>query len=222
MPKCAPSEHTLLVVNADGGSIPASAASCSRQGFRPHPKDGNQLRDETTIKTGGLFLDAYRRHRRRGLELFRRTARLTVRSVALTSVLLGSLAFESAWAASACRSAVDSFQTAVQTYVSDGRETFVRRFVSDGPLAPNASKGVQEQLSAIESALGTIQGASVLSAKELGARNCFVVAVLEYTNGPAYLVSNYYVRSGGIVPTSLRLEGDPDKAFSATALIQKP
>jgi hypothetical protein len=100
-----------------------------------------------------------------------------------------------------------------------GQQAFVERFVRGSPLAERMAAEGAEQLRHIEAVLGPIQGFSVISRKSLGARSCYVVGVLEYTNGPAFTGVLYYARPEGSVPISLRLEAEPDEVFTYPVLI---
>jgi hypothetical protein len=137
----------------------------------------------------------------------------------LAAALVVAVTSMPASAGSACAAAASTLSDAAAVYVKKGQQAFVERFVRGSPLAERMAAEGAEQLRHIEAVLGPIQGFSVISRKSLGARSCYVVGVLEYTNGPAFTGVLYYARPEGSVPISLRLEAEPDEVFTYPVLI---
>lgn len=135
------------------------------------------------------------------------------------AALVGVLATSSMAADSGCAVASAEFADAVASYQKNGRTAFIERFLRGGPLADKLAVEGAQHLLTVERTLGPFQNGSVLSAKRLGERACYVVAVLEYESGPAFLSSMYYSSKSGAVPLSLRVEAEPEKVFSTPALI---
>lgn len=127
-----------------------------------------------------------------------------------------------AFAATACSQASSAFGDATSAYLKGGAQAFVDRFLhgSAFPVRVSTSDAVS-QLKQIEAVHGAVEGWSPISLKELGARSCYLVGILEYANGPAFAGVLYYITKDGPAPVSIRLEGEPDKVFSAPALIDE-
>ncbi len=123
-------------------------------------------------------------------------------------------------AASPCKEASTAFEDAASAYMKSGPQAFIERFLQGSAFAVRmgATEAIA-QLQQIEDVHGALQGWSSLSLKELGPRSCYLVASLEYVGGPAFTAVLYYAKKEGAVPISTRLEADPEKIFSVSALI---
>jgi hypothetical protein len=124
-------------------------------------------------------------------------------------------------AESVCEAASASFAEATKVYVKSGGAAFMNRVLRDGPLAEDKrALGQAQSLQQIEQFFGPLQGSAVLSTKELGARVCYLVAVLEYSNGPAFAVVTFYKGSKGVAPTSMFFKTEPEAVLPNTLLIK--
>ena len=123
----------------------------------------------------------------------------------------------------ACTGAATAFADAASVYMKSGPQAFMERFVQGSAFA--VREGTVEavaRLQQIEQVHGPLQAWSSISLKDLGPRSCYLVASLEYADGPAFTAVLYYAKKGGTVPISIRLEADPEKIFSLPALIERP
>jgi len=76
-----------------------------------------------------------------------------------------------------------------------------------------------QALNQIEQFFGTLQSSSILSKKAIGKKDCYVVWVLEYSNGPAFSVANYYQSKKGTVVTSMNFKTEPETVLPASFLV---
>jgi len=74
-------------------------------------------------------------------------------------------------------------------------------------------------LTQIEQFFGPIQSSSILSKKAIGKKDCYVIWILEYTNGPAFSVANYYQSKKGVVVTSMNFKTEPEAVLPNQLLV---
>ena len=127
----------------------------------------------------------------------------------------------SSYAVDVCDGASKEFAAAVEVYVKEGSTAFMKRVLKNGPLERDTRSLSQAQaLGQIEQFFGPLKSASVLSTKALGAKSCYIIGILEYENGPAFAVANYYSGSKGIGATSMFFQTEPEKILPKEFLIQ--
>lgn len=144
-----------------------------------------------------------------------------MRSYLIIFGLMFGLFVSTARAEPVCVAAAATFTEATKVYVKEGNAAFMERLLRDGPLAGDKRALSQAQaLQQIEQFFGPIQNSSVISAKELGNRTCYVVAVLEYASGPAFAVATYYQGKKGVGPTSMFFKTEPETVFPNTLLVE--
>jgi hypothetical protein len=125
-------------------------------------------------------------------------------------------------AASICEEAIVQFSAASKAYKSEGGEAFIKRLFKDGPLEEDKRALSQVQsLTQIEQFFGTFQTSSVISTKPLGAKTCYLVGILEYSNGPAFTAVTYYQASKGVTTTSMFFRSEPEALFPIELLIEQ-
>ncbi|ODC04025.1 hypothetical protein BFW38_11240 [Terasakiispira papahanaumokuakeensis] len=126
-----------------------------------------------------------------------------------------------AHASDVCDGASREFAAAVEVYKQEGGAAFMKRFLKNGPLENDTRSLSQAQtLGQIEQFFGPLQGSSVLSTKALGAKSCYIIGILEYENGPAFAVANYYSGSQGIGATSMFFRTEPEQILPKEFLVQ--
>jgi hypothetical protein len=127
----------------------------------------------------------------------------------------------SSHAASVCDGASNEFAAAVEVYKNEGGSAFMKRVLKNGPLENDTRSLSQAQaLGQIEQFFGPLKSASVLSTKALGAKSCYIIGILEYENGPAFAVANYYSGSKGIGATSMFFRTEPEQILPKEFLVQ--
>lgn len=120
-----------------------------------------------------------------------------------------------------CDKASKEFFQAVEVYKKEGGTAFMKRVLKNGPLENDTRSLSQAQsLGQIEQFFGPIETASVLSAKELGSKSCYIIGILEYKNGPAFAVANYYSGSKGVGATSMFFQTEPEQILPKQFLVQ--
>jgi hypothetical protein len=125
------------------------------------------------------------------------------------------------YAGGVCDDASKEFAAAVEVYKKDGGTAFMKRILKNGPLENDTRSLSQAQsLAQIEQFFGPIESASVLSTKELGVKSCYIIGILEYKNGPAFSVTNYYRGSKGVGATSMFFQTEPEKILPKEFLVQ--
>lgn len=125
------------------------------------------------------------------------------------------------YAADVCDGASKEFAAAVEVYKKEGGAAFMKRVLKNGPLEKDTRSLSQAQaLGQIEQFFGPLKGSSVLSTKTLGTKSCYIIGVLEYENGPAFAVANYYSGSRGIGATSMFFQTEPEKILPKQFLVQ--
>ncbi len=125
------------------------------------------------------------------------------------------------FASSVCEMASSEFIKAVEVYKKEGGTAFVKRLLKNGPLENDTRSLSQAQsLGQIEQFFGSVETASILSAKELGSRSCYIIGILEYQNGPAFAVANYYNGVRGIGATSMFFRTEPEKILPKQFLVE--
>lgn len=138
-------------------------------------------------------------------------------------ILLAALTVlsSSAGANGVCEAASKAFFEAVEVYRNDGGSAFMKRVLKNGPLENDTRSLSQAQaLGQIEQFFGPIETASVLSTKELGSKSCYIIGILEYQNGPAFAVANYYSGSKGVGATSMFFQTEPEQILPKEFLVQ--
>ncbi len=127
----------------------------------------------------------------------------------------------SAHADGVCDKASREFSEAVEVYKKEGGKAFMKRILKNGPLENDTRSLSQAQsLGQIEDFFGPIESASVLSTKELGRKSCYIIGILEYKNGPAFAVANYYSGSKGVGATSMFFQTEPEQILPKQFLVQ--
>lgn len=125
------------------------------------------------------------------------------------------------YASGVCDSASKEFSAAVEVYKKEGGTAFMKRVLKNGPLENDTRSLSQAQaLGQIEQFFGPLESASVLSTKALGVKSCYIIGVLEYKNGPAFAVANYYSASKGVGATSMFFQTEPEKILPKEFLVQ--
>ena len=138
----------------------------------------------------------------------------------LLAALLGLSASTHVVAAGVCDDAAKEFAAATDAYIKDGSNAFMERLLKSGPLeGDKRSLGQLQGITQIEQFFGTIQSSSVISKKQIGARTCYLVGVLEYANGPAFAVTTYYRGTKGVGATSMFFRTEPESVFPNQLLI---
>jgi len=126
-----------------------------------------------------------------------------------------------AFAGDVCDKASNEFSQAVEVYKKDGGTAFMKRVLKNGPLENDTRSLSQAQaLGQIEQFFGPIETASVLSTKALGSKSCYIIGILEYQNGPAFAVANYYSGSKGVGATSMFFQTEPEQILPKQFLVQ--
>ncbi|MCU7797589.1 MAG: hypothetical protein KZQ75_10700 [Candidatus Thiodiazotropha sp. (ex Myrtea spinifera)] len=124
-------------------------------------------------------------------------------------------------AGNVCEKASNEFDEAVSVYKKQGGSAFMARVLKNGPLEKDTRSLSQAQtLNQIEQFFGPIEGASILSVMELGSKSCYIIGILEYKNGPAFAVANYYSGSMGVGATSMFFQTEPEKILPKQFLVQ--
>lgn len=145
-----------------------------------------------------------------------------MRKFLLFSSLLFTASVSLAHAASTCDESSLQFSEAGKTYKLEGGDAFIKRLLQNGPLAEDKrALGQAQGLTQIEQFFGAFQSSSVISTKPLGERTCYLVGVLEYANGPAFMVVTYYRGSKGISTTSMFFKSEPEAIFPNELLIEQ-
>ncbi|WP_421843202.1 hypothetical protein [Marinobacter algicola] len=138
----------------------------------------------------------------------------------IIAVLLAALSGHSL-ANGVCDKASKEFDKAVDVYKKEGGTAFMKRVLKNGPLENDMKSLSQAQvLGQIEQFFGPIETATVLSTKELGSKSCYIIGILEYKNGPAFAVANYYSGSKGVGATSLFFQTEPEQILPKQFLVQ--
>jgi len=120
-----------------------------------------------------------------------------------------------------CEDATEQFSEATKIYIAKGAGAFWERVLKNGPLEGDKRSLSQVQgLSQIEGFFGQIQSSSVISKKQLGTRVCYLVAVLEYANGPAFAVATYYRGKKGVGATSMFFKTEPETVLPNKLLVE--
>ena len=124
------------------------------------------------------------------------------------------------FASEICNQAVSKFQDAIKIYKADGNTAFMKSILKNGPLEGDARSLSQAQnLSQIEQFFGPIKAGAILSTKALGSRSCYLIGILEYADGPAFAVANYYQGSKGVGATSMFFKTEPESILPTSFLV---
>jgi hypothetical protein len=124
-------------------------------------------------------------------------------------------------ASSICNEAESQFNEAVSVYKKEGNSAFMARILKNGPLEKDTrSLGQAQSLSQIEQFFGSITSASILSTKALGNKSCYIIAILEYKNGPAFAVANFYKGTKGVGATSMFFKTEPESILPKEFLVK--
>ncbi|UZJ43830.1 hypothetical protein OOT55_14355 [Marinimicrobium sp. C6131] len=138
----------------------------------------------------------------------------------VTLVLLLFVTFN-VHADSVCDKASREFSDAVEVYKKEGGKAFMKRILKNGPLENDTRSLSQSQsLGQIEDFFGPIESASILSTKVLGKKSCYIIGILEYENGPAFAVANYYSGAKGVGATSMFFQTEPEQILPKEFLVQ--
>lgn len=120
-----------------------------------------------------------------------------------------------------CNQAKKEFSNAVDVYKKEGSNAFVKRLLKNGPLENDTRSLSQGQnLQQIEAFFGTLESKSVLSTKAIGNKSCYIIGILEYQNGPAFVVANYYHGSKGVGTTSFFFQTEPESILPKEFLVK--
>jgi hypothetical protein len=139
----------------------------------------------------------------------------------LYSILFGVIFSGAALATDICDEAEAQFQDAVKVYKKEGSTAFMKRVLKGGPLESDTRALSQAQaLGQIEQFFGLLDSASILSKKLLGTKSCYIIGVLEYENGPAFSVANYYKGTKGVAATSMFFKTEPETILPTGFLVQ--
>ncbi len=123
-------------------------------------------------------------------------------------------------ASNICDEAETQFNEAVSVYKKKGNAAFMARILKNGPLEKDTRSLCQAQsLGQIEQFFGQITSASILSTKALGNKSCYIIAILEYKNGPAFAVANYYKGTKGVGATSMFFKTEPESILPKEFLV---
>ena len=140
----------------------------------------------------------------------------------ILTILVVTIFSATASADDVCVSAENSFKEAVKIYVDEGSEAFMERVLKNGPLEGDKRSLSQVQgLSQIEQFYGNIQSGSVISKKQLGAKTCYLVGVLEYAKGPTFAVATYYLGKNSMGGTSMFFKTEPGAIIPRQLLVQE-
>lgn len=102
-----------------------------------------------------------------------------------------------------------------------GSAVFWEHVLKDGPLeGDKRSIGQVQALNQIEQFFGPVQSSSILGKKAIGKKDCYVIWVLEYANGPAFSVANYYRSTKGTVVTSMNFKTEPEAILPRQFLVE--
>jgi hypothetical protein len=124
-------------------------------------------------------------------------------------------------AGNVCDDAKIKLQQAVTTYKSEDGATFIKQLLKNGPLENDSNIMDRAQiLKQIEQFLGQINSVSILSAKSLGTKSCYILSILEYDKGPAFAAVSFYNGSKGIAATSMSFNTEPEQMFPIEFLVQ--
>ena len=124
-------------------------------------------------------------------------------------------------AGNVCDEASSEFAQAVEVYKKEGETAFMKRILKNGPLENDTRSLSQAQaLGQIQQFFGPIETASILSTKALGSKSCYIIGILEYKNGPAFAVANYYNGSKGVGATSMFFQTEPEQILPKQFLVQ--
>lgn len=119
-----------------------------------------------------------------------------------------------------CSEATALFKSAVQKYKASNANDFVKQLLKNGPLeADQRSLSQGQNLLQIEQFFGSVEGASILSTKPLGARACYLIGIMEYQRGPAFAVLTYYSGSKGLGITSMFFQTEPEQILPKEFLV---
>lgn len=140
----------------------------------------------------------------------------------LLLVYLGFSLNSPVFAAGICDGAKMKLQQAVATYKSDNGTAFIKQLLKGGPLENDSNIMERAQiLEQIEQFFGQINSISILSAKSLGSKNCYILGILEYENGPAFTAVSFYKNTKGLLAaTSMTFNTNPEEMFPIEFLIQ--
>lgn len=131
------------------------------------------------------------------------------------------LAGSHTFAKDVCGSAISAFNEAVEVYKKEGGNAFMVRMLKNGPLETDTRSLSQAQvLNQIEQFFGPFETSSILSKKELGSKSCYIIGILEYRDGPAFAVVNYYLGSKGVGATSMFFQTEPEEILPKQFLVQ--
>ncbi|MBP6299026.1 MAG: hypothetical protein KA365_01295 [Arenimonas sp.] len=120
-----------------------------------------------------------------------------------------------------CDQAKVQFQESIEIYKKSGNTEFMKSVLKNGPLEGDTRSLSQSQLlGQIEQFFGRLISASVLSTKTIGIKSCYIIGVLEYENGPAFTVANYYKGAKGVVVTSMTFKTEPELILPAGFLAE--
>ncbi len=124
-------------------------------------------------------------------------------------------------ASSICQKSKDEFKAAAKIYTNRDGAAFMKRMLKNGPLENDQkSTGQAQSLNQVEQFFGKFQSASILSTKQLGNRSCYLIGILEYENGPAFAVANYYQTEKGVSVTSMFFKTEPEQILPKEFLVQ--
>ena len=136
-------------------------------------------------------------------------------------VIVLSMLTANVLAESVCDDAVSEFNSAAELYKKNDGLAFMKRVLKNGPLENDQrSIGQAQSLMQVEQFFGAFQSASILSTRELGSRSCYIIGILEYENGPAFAVANYYRGTKGVGATSMFFKTEPEQILPKEFLVK--
>ncbi len=144
-----------------------------------------------------------------------------MKKVIVMLTFLSVLFSATANAADICAEAEKKFKDAVNVYEKEGALAFVEWVLKNDPLeGDKRSLGQFQGLTQIEQYFGSIKSSSVLSKKPLGNKVCYLIGVLEYSDGPAFAAITYYLGEKGVGATSMFFKTEPESVLPKIRLIE--
>lgn len=142
--------------------------------------------------------------------------------IILVLLFMSLSVISNSFAAELCYDAAKQFEEATAVYLKKGGAAFIERVLKNGPLEGDkrSLSDMQGPLNQIEQFFGPIQSSSIVSKKQLGTNVCYLIGVLEYTKGPAFIVATYYRGQKGVGATSMFFKTEPEKILPSQMLIQ--
>lgn len=146
---------------------------------------------------------------------------IKMKKISLLLTLLAGLMSSHANSSDICSDAAKELDAATKVYQKSGNTEFIKRLLKNGPLEDDKrSLGQGQILSQLEQFYGKFLSASVVSRRQLGDRSCYMIGILEYQNGPAFVVANYYKGTKGIGAVTMSFRTKPEELLPKEFLVQ--